>query len=552
VALEALASAGNWLTPVGWRVDESLRLVWDAEISAAGRAFPISLRFPNHFPHSPPLVIPRGDTSRWSSHQYGPGGELCLEYGPDNWHPDVTGADMIVSAHRLLTGERNSSDEQGAVASRHKTTLGQDLRNKYARFVVTRGVAGVFETIPELIMLSANVIGMLHNESYVNVISSANLPEGKTWSDAIPSSSELGFERPVALFRWPIDRPLPSIESFRVFQTAIGECNLVLPDVSYAILLRGASVHAYFFDKDDDAVYKSDIVPPMPDYPRLDESHKALATHKVGIVGCGSLGSKLAVMLARSGVRSFMLIDDDIVFPDNFVRHDLDWREVGRHKTDGVASRIHLVNPGAVCEMRKHRLGGQEASGSVESLIEGLAGCDLLIDMTAEPSVFNYLCATVAIAKKPLLWAEVFAGGFGGLIARHRPLLEPDPASMRSAIENWCAHHGKPINRAANDYGGGPDVPSIADDADVTVIAAHAARLAIDTLIARDPSAFPNSVYLIGLANGWIFETPFETYPIDVGPPITVRNPAQALDPDAAKAELDRIKKLFSEREDAT
>src|SRR5207249_2421518 len=142
-----------------------------------------------------------------------------------------------------------------------------------------------------------------------------------------------------------------------------------------------------------------------------------------------------------------------------------------------------LANPAASCETRKQRLGGQESSGSIETLIEALADCDLLIDATAEPSVFNYLCAAVAVAKKPLLWAEVFGGGFGGLIARHRPLLEPDPASMRRAIENWCSDQGKPMVRGVTDYGGGAGAPAIADDADVTTIAAHAARLAIDTLL---------------------------------------------------------------------
>ena len=61
-----------------------------------------------------------------------------------------------------------------------------------------------------------------------------------------------------------------------------------------------------------------------------------------------------------------------------------------------------------------------------------------------------------------------------------------------------------------------PDAPAIADDADVTVIAGNAARMAIDLLIPRDPSMFPHSVYLIGLAEGWIFDQPFETRPIDV------------------------------------
>jgi sulfur-carrier protein adenylyltransferase/sulfurtransferase len=89
---------------------------------------PISLIYPNHFPLSPPLVLPRGDTTRWSQHQYGPGGEFCLEYGPDNWHQDISGADMIESAHRLLEGEQPEPGVAAEVASRHATTIGQDLR----------------------------------------------------------------------------------------------------------------------------------------------------------------------------------------------------------------------------------------------------------------------------------------------------------------------------------------------------------------------------------------------------------------------------------------
>jgi len=126
-ALEDLVSRVDWLVPGEWRIDGSLRLIWDADIVVGDRSFPVSLRYPSHFPHSPPVVLPRGDTERWSSHQYGAGGELCLEFGPDNWRADITGADMIESAHRLLAGERPSLQETGQVATRHATTLGQKL-----------------------------------------------------------------------------------------------------------------------------------------------------------------------------------------------------------------------------------------------------------------------------------------------------------------------------------------------------------------------------------------------------------------------------------------
>ena len=73
---------------------------------------------------------------------------------------------------------------------------------------------------------------------------------------------------------------------------------------------------------------------------------------------------------------------------------------------------------------------------------------------------------------------------------------------MRRAIENWFADKNAPPLRFRRGYETGSEgAPFIADDADVSAIAAHAARLAIDLLIGRDPSLFPHSVYAIGPAS---------------------------------------------------
>jgi len=61
--------------------------------------------------------------------------------------------------------------------------------------------------------------------------------------------------------------------------------------------------------------------------------------------------------------------------------------------------------------------------------------------------------------------------------------------------------------------------PLVASDADVSVVAAHATRFAMDMLTGREPSAFPFSMYLVGLAQAWVFDAPFHTIPIDVGEP---------------------------------
>lgn len=67
-----------------------------------------------------------------------------------------------------------------------------------------------------------------------------------------------------------------------------------------------------------------------------------------------------------------------------------------------------------------------------------------------------------------------------------------------------------------NNYGAETEDGKVyqASDADVAIIAHHATRLAADTVLTTDNSSYPNSMYLIGLAQAWVFEAPFTTIPI--------------------------------------
>lgn len=62
-------------------------------------------------------------------------------------------------------------------------------------------------------------------------------------------------------------------------------------------------------------------------------------------VGCGSVGSLVAVELAKAGVGKFMLVDNDIFGYHNICRHQCGIYDVGRYKTDAVADRILQINP---------------------------------------------------------------------------------------------------------------------------------------------------------------------------------------------------------------
>ncbi len=323
--LEVFALGVDWLVPLRWRIDNSVRLVLDADIVAGGRVYPIFMQYPDMFPHTPPSIFPRGDTTRWSQHQFGAGGELCLEYGPDNWTPDFTGIQLIESTHRLLEGENPASGEKGVVPSRHLDSLGQSLRSEYCRMVITRKLAAFFDTIPVRTSLIGKLVSTYHKEAVVHVIDKLKQADGTSWIDqGIPAQLAIEFiKSPATIFRIEPERALPPTSSLQEFRAASAAFGLNA-EHSYALILRGAEVHPYFFWEKDNAVSQMAVVPAQPEVQRLDASHEILKGKHVALIGCGSLGSKLGVMLARSGVGRFLLVDDDILLPDNFVRNDLD------------------------------------------------------------------------------------------------------------------------------------------------------------------------------------------------------------------------------------
>jgi len=355
-------------------------------------------------------------------------------------------------------------------------------------------------------------------------------------------------ERPIVILRVPATASFPPASDYEAFLADCAALGFSQDDRIVAVL-RGSDVAGYIVVPEKTSVIALATIPPEEHKQRLDGDHQTLTEKTVGLIGCGSVGSKIATMLARSGVASFTLVDSDILMPDNMVRHDLDWRDVGAHKADALTRRLKNVQPKTRSTVRRLKLAGQESGGDADTVLSTLAACDLIIDATADPEVFNLLAAVAADAKKPILWAKVFGGGIGGVVARSRPQVEPPPQLARRAIENWFREHTVTAIEPTTDYGGrrGEGDPFIADDADVTAIAAPAARLAIDTLLGRDPSHFSHSAYAIGLAPGLVFAQAFDTYPIELGPPQAAAE-IQVLSSEETAEEIGKIVKLLESK----
>lgn len=79
-----------------------------------------------------------------------------------------------------------------------------------------------------------------------------------------------------------------------------------------------------------------------------------LHNSKVAVFGVGGVGGYVAEALARSGVGSFVLVDNDVVSVTNLNRQIIALHStIGKYKVDVMADRIRDINPNADIEVKK-------------------------------------------------------------------------------------------------------------------------------------------------------------------------------------------------------
>ncbi|MFO0840895.1 MAG: ThiF family adenylyltransferase [Gemmataceae bacterium] len=546
-AVAELSRSSGWLSDVRWFLHEA-SLALDATITVHGRPYPVRLTYPELFPAIPPVVRPQDADEHWSQHQYGDG-TLCLEWGPDTWHAEVTGAMMLESAHRLLAVEAPDGPQAGRAApSRHWLTQGQSVRASRGRLLVTGSLLDHVLDLPAGELRAADVAVNFRKHTSVAVVRSIRPEAGQVWTDPeaprpFRDDGDLGvYSIEACVLRVAHDLKAGTVRAGAALRKLLGPWeHLLAVGDSRSVLLVGPDDELRFFRRfndEDDLVQEYAIVRAGAEASaRHPVECEALRTMSVGIAGLGSLGAKVAVSLARVGVGRFHLVDDDLFLPENVVRHALDLRAVGEHKAASIADLITCLSQHAAADFSEVRLGGQESNAVLSGQLERLAACDVVIDTTADPQVFNLLASAVGKHGKPLVWGQVFAGGIGGFVARSRPGVDPPPLVVRRRLSEYSEAHPAPDGAPLPAYAAqGPSGEvQIATDADVGVIAAVLTEFTLDVLLGRQPARFPQSLYLIGLERAWVFSAPLHVIPIDVGE--ASQDPPEAEPSDAKELE---------------
>lgn len=136
------------------------------------------------------------------------------------------------------------------------------------------------------------------------------------------------------------------------------------------------------------------------------EQLDALRETRVGIAGAGGLGSNAALMLARSGVGSLLLVDDDVVDASNLNRQQYWPRHVGQPKVDALTELLRELNPDINIDARHMRL-------TRENLPDVLPACPIWVEAFDGPEDKTLLVENALLSGLRIASASGM-GGFGG------------------------------------------------------------------------------------------------------------------------------------------
>ncbi|MDB5529182.1 MAG: hypothetical protein JWR51_2285 [Devosia sp.] len=510
-SVTALGSNEAWFTLTRWRFFEGM-LCAEVVVTAHGHDYPVRLIYPDQFPEVPAWVEPQ-EKVHWSSHQYGESA-LCLELRPDNWHPAATGVDVLRSAHDLLHIENPLGGGTVRAETAHQPNQAQ-----------------AYTWWGNPVMISDGCAARIHAGTASGLVALRFPVDDKLWPIVVHDEIDrAGLQRPptATIEKWQIDVPVfvstsspPSDADNRAGLAVLFDADLMLQVLAstagVTLFVKEGGIDAY--NLLPDGASEKRVVYVLPDeFGARSGRSGGAASESATIVGCGSVGSKVAESLLRSGITSLTLVDGDVFLPGNLERHVLDWNQVGLRKVEALKNRLLSIVPGATIKPIADNLSWQRSAETHAWQVQAIAASSIIIDATGDPATSLFLGAVADANEKPFVSVEVFEGGIGALVATSLPERDPPFVAGRASFLAWCEERGKkPPQSGPRRYEMISDgVPVVADDAAIEITAGNCARVVLDILDGR-PQPRSAAWLLLGYSDQWLFDGHGDNIRLDVG-----------------------------------
>jgi molybdopterin/thiamine biosynthesis adenylyltransferase len=211
---------------------------------------------------------------------------------------------------------------------------------------------------------------------------------------------------------------------------------------------------------------------------------EGLEEKTVTILGCGSLGSKIAANLAATGINRFHLVDFDHFEPGNAVRHELGVESFGLPKAFALLKRLSSLNP-LVAINSDYLLFSATSVAPFEheqTFFNFVKKSHLIIDATALHSASHFVNKLSFELGVPALYASVTNGAWGGEIVRAVP--GKTPCWMCWLDQYYENEPPSAPDQTAEVFAPGCDQPTFTGTTyDLGFVASLATSMAVETLL---------------------------------------------------------------------
>lgn len=215
----------------------------------------------------------------------------------------------------------------------------------------------------------------------------------------------------------------------------------------------------------------------------------SFANVRVLVAGCGSGGASVALQLVMSGIPNFTLIDNDLLGPENVIRHVCGRRYIGQKKVDAVADVLLDRNPKAnITKIDADIM-------AYPGLASEIAKTDVVVLATDnEPTRYaiNDMCVR---NKVPFVVGRVFTRGIGGEVFGYRPPDGACLACLEAALQRTPFREGireiDLVSEEEREKVYGMEIAEIKDSpgltVDITFITSFHTRFVLDAIVRRLP-----------------------------------------------------------------
>lgn len=416
----------------------------------SGMQLPLTVHFPPDYPFFKAYVYTDPDSTCLERHHNPINHEVCLIAGQNGWQPDMSMADLL--SQNMPKVLKISEDPGGDFAAKHEEPQGEPL-SSYLNYTVGTSFLVADISPPEGVNEGYFTASRTSNHQGVHLV----LTEIKDKSKRSVSLSD------------DLNNLFDGNESFegywkRIRISSPGEAKELNNDVKLCELVNKALyrkkagsisgkgfLFGIVFEQESEhgkydlawrVVYAEPIYQKSRNRKKFQKpvgsrllalkfesysrEHRqaripelaSLTSKTVTIVGCGMLGSQVAIKLAQSGIKELKLIDGDTIDASTTVRYALGLEFCSIPKVEALKSYIERNYPFTSVKAINYMIGTPVDSNNAdkrEDAMSALGNTDMVIDAAAEPSSLSYFLSCKNRQNiKPMLVVTTRPGTWGG------------------------------------------------------------------------------------------------------------------------------------------